>query len=86
MTFTSSISSFIRQTLDRSVATIIAIGLLLCLSQPALAMGGKLPPLDQPAPAFTLPTNTGQGKVSLSDYQGKWLLTLPQCTLARHHR
>jgi peroxiredoxin Q/BCP len=74
MTFTSSSSSFIRQTLDRLIQFCLVMGLLLCLSQPALAMGGKLPPLDQPAPAFTLPTNTGQGKVSLSDYQGKWLV------------
>ena len=74
MIFNQSISSSVRPTIDRLITTIaaivVAIGLLVCLSQPALAMGGKLPPLDQPAPAFTLPTNTGQGKVSLSDYQG----------------
>ena len=74
MTVTPSISSFIRHTIDRSTAIVVAIGLMFCLSQPALAMGGTLPTLDQPAPAFTLPTNTGQGKVSLSDYQGKWLV------------
>jgi thioredoxin-dependent peroxiredoxin len=37
-------------------------------------MGGKLPPLNQPAPAFTLPTNTGNGTLSLADYQGQWLV------------
>jgi thioredoxin-dependent peroxiredoxin len=43
-------------------------------SPPALAMGGKLPPLNQPAPAFTLPTNTGDGMLSLTDYRGQWLV------------
>lgn len=40
----------------------------------ALALGGKLPPLNEPAPLFTLPTNTGDGEISLSDYRGKWLV------------
>ncbi len=40
----------------------------------ALAMGGKQPPLNQLAPEFTLPTNTGDGEVSLSDYRGKWVV------------
>jgi peroxiredoxin Q/BCP len=38
------------------------------------ALGGKLPPLNQPAPTFTLPTNTGDGEVSLTDYRGKWVV------------
>ena len=40
----------------------------------ALAMGGKQPPLNQPAPEFSLPTNTGDGKISLQDYRGKWIV------------
>lgn len=40
----------------------------------AHAMGGQLPTLNQPAPDFTLPTNTGDGTVSLKDYQGQWLV------------
>lgn len=50
--------------------------LLTCFNFPgvALALGGKLPPLDRPAPEFTLPTNTGDGKVSLSDFRGKWVV------------
>ncbi len=40
----------------------------------ALAIGGKLPAVNQPAPEFTLPTNTGEGKISLSDYTGKWVV------------
>ncbi len=56
--------------------------LALCLSfwlagqfmPSALAMGGKQPPLQQPAPEFTLPTNTGDGSISLQDYRGKWVV------------
>ncbi len=44
------------------------------LTAPAFALGGKLPPLNQPAPEFTLPTNTGDGEISLSDYQGEWVV------------
>lgn len=40
----------------------------------ALAMGGKQPPLNEPAPEFTLPTNTGDGEVTLADYRGKWVV------------
>lgn len=40
----------------------------------AIALGGKQPPLNQPAPNFTLPTNSGDGTLSLSDYQGKWVV------------
>ena len=40
----------------------------------AYALGGSQPPLNQPAPEFTLPTNTGDGTISLSDYRGKWVV------------
>jgi peroxiredoxin Q/BCP len=40
----------------------------------AHALGGSQPPLNQPAPDFTLPTNTGDGTISLSDYRGKWVV------------
>ncbi|PSO51817.1 MAG: peroxiredoxin [Cyanobacteria bacterium QH_8_48_120] len=40
----------------------------------AIAMGGEQPPLDEPAPEFSLPTHTGDGEISLSDYQGKWVV------------
>ena len=53
-----------------------------------IALGGKQPPLNQPAPDFTLPTNTGDGEVSLSDYRGSWVVLYfypkdftPGCTL-----
>lgn len=38
------------------------------------ALGGPQPTLNQPAPSFTLPTNTGDGTISLSDYRGKWVV------------
>jgi len=40
----------------------------------AHALGGKQPAINEPAPEFTLPTNTGDGQVSLSDYRGKWVV------------
>jgi thioredoxin-dependent peroxiredoxin len=47
---------------------------LLTFTPPVFALGGTLPTLNQPAPAFTLPTNTGDGTTSLTDYMGKWLV------------
>ncbi|MBE9043057.1 peroxiredoxin [Pleurocapsales cyanobacterium LEGE 10410] len=54
----------------------IALSLLLswCTVSPAWAMGGKQPLLDQPAPEFTLPTNTGEGNIALQDYRGQWVV------------
>lgn len=63
---------------------------LICFNflDSAEALGGQQPALDQPAPQFTLPTNTGEGKISLSDYRGKWVVLYfypqdftPGCTL-----
>jgi peroxiredoxin Q/BCP len=55
---------------------------------PAFALGGTQPALNQPAPEFTLPTNIGDGTISLADYQGKWVVLYfypkdftPGCTL-----
>lgn len=54
----------------------------------AHAMGGKQPTIDQPAPAFTLPANSDEGEISLSDYAGQWVVLYfyprdftPGCTL-----
>lgn len=41
---------------------------------PAYALGGAQPPLNEPAPTFTLPSNSGDGEISLSDYRGKWVV------------
>ncbi|WP_427160684.1 peroxiredoxin [Aliinostoc sp. HNIBRCY26] len=38
------------------------------------ALGGKLPAINQPAPEFTLPTNTGDGQLGLADLRGKWVV------------
>jgi peroxiredoxin Q/BCP len=63
----------------RTFLNILLIGCLSLMtwmnSTPvALAMGGKQPSLNEPAPNFTLPTNTGDGTVSLTDYRGKWVV------------
>jgi peroxiredoxin Q/BCP len=57
-------------------------------STSALALGGKLPAINQPAPEFTLPTNTGDGEISLSELRGKWVVLYfypkdftPGCTI-----
>ncbi|MBP0001440.1 MAG: peroxiredoxin [Cyanobacteria bacterium SID2] len=83
-----------RQTLLKTVwATLWASCLALVtgfgvFTQSAFAMGGILPSLNQPAPEFTLPTNTGDGDVSLSDYRGQWVVVYfypadftPGCTI-----
>ncbi len=51
-------------------------------------LGGPLPAVDQPAPEFTLPSNSGDGTISLRDYRGKWVVVYfypkdftPGCTL-----
>jgi thioredoxin-dependent peroxiredoxin len=63
----------------RTLFSFLLTSLLILLSwfnfvPSALAMGGKQPPIDRPAPEFTLPTNTGDGEVSLLDYRGKWVV------------
>ncbi|NJL82615.1 MAG: peroxiredoxin [Chloroflexaceae bacterium] len=54
----------------------------------ALALGGKQPLLNEPAPQFLLSASTGEGQISLSDYQGQWVVLYfypkdftPGCTL-----
>ncbi|WP_293145362.1 MULTISPECIES: peroxiredoxin [unclassified Microcoleus] len=58
-------------------STLLAICLAFVsfnFAPPALALGGKLPAVNQAAPDFSLPTNSGDGQISLSDYRGKWLV------------
>jgi peroxiredoxin Q/BCP len=55
-------------------ASCISVISWLNFTPAADALGGKLPAINQPAPEFTLPTNTGDGKISLSDLRGKWLV------------
>jgi peroxiredoxin Q/BCP len=40
----------------------------------AQAMGGPQIPLGEPAPAFSLPTNAGDGDISLADFRGQWVV------------
>jgi peroxiredoxin Q/BCP len=71
------------------LAALLAIGLFLSSGvSAAQAMGGPQPPLNELAPSFTLPTNTGDGDVALEDYQGQWVVLYfypkdftPGCTL-----
>ncbi|MGB3491662.1 MAG: peroxiredoxin [Elainellaceae cyanobacterium] len=77
-----------KRVLPWVVALIVAGWVFLCGAPSALAMGGPQPPLDEVAPTFTLPTNTGDGDVSLEDYRGQWVVLYfyprdftPGCTL-----
>ncbi|MEM6839958.1 MAG: peroxiredoxin [Cyanobacteria bacterium P01_C01_bin.120] len=44
------------------------------MSPAAIALGGPQPAIDEPAPTFTLPTNSGDGEIALADYHGQWLV------------
>lgn len=44
------------------------------VSPSALALGGPQPPIGEPAPTFSLPTNSGDGEISLADYRGRWVV------------
>lgn len=60
-----------------ALITLCAVVLLWFPSNPAIALGGTQPALNQPAPTFTLLGNNGVGKIadfSLSDYLGQWVV------------
>jgi peroxiredoxin Q/BCP len=57
----------------RVAVVAIALGVLTWAS-PALALGGPQPDLNAPAPAFSLPTNSGDGDIALADYRGRWVV------------
>lgn len=73
------------------LSLVLTVCLTLFTSLPAASaapIGGPLPELQKPAPAFTLPTNTGDGTISLADYRGQWVVAYfyprdftPGCTL-----
>ncbi|MEL6439598.1 MAG: peroxiredoxin [Cyanobacteria bacterium J06621_8] len=56
----------------------LVIGLSLLLfnltTAEAWAMGGKQPTMNEAAPQFVLPTNTGDGEIALKDYRGQWVV------------
>ena len=55
---------------------VIVLSCLFCwgVTPTAWAMGGKQPPINEPAPEFVLPTNIGDNTISLQDYRGKWIV------------
>lgn len=58
----------------RLFAWTLAVLTWCLVSPPALALGGPQPPLGQPAPVFSLPTNSGEGAISLEDYRNHWIV------------
>lgn len=59
----------------RSFVTLsLIITLVVGFPLQSLALGGKLPELNQQAPQFTLPSNTGDQEISLTDYLGHWVV------------
>ena len=79
---------FIRPLKTAIVALVLILGVLFSSTPHAIAMGGVQPPLNEPAPGFELPAQTGEGQVSLSDYSGHWVVLYfypkdftPGCTL-----
>jgi len=73
---------------NRCLSLLLAGLLWLSLGTPARALGGPQLPLNSPAPDFTLPSNRGDGEISLADYRGQWLVLYfypqdftPGCTL-----
>jgi peroxiredoxin Q/BCP len=76
-----------RRLLSLLLIAVVVLSIWLQPS-PVFALGGPQPSLNQPAPEFTLPTNTGDGVVSLADYRGQWVVVYfypkdftPGCTL-----
>ena len=69
-------------------AAVLFLTLSWGIAADAWAMGGKQPPINQPAPEFVLPTNTGDGNIALEDYLGQWVVLYfypqdftPGCTI-----
>ncbi|HIK54599.1 MAG TPA: peroxiredoxin [Synechococcales cyanobacterium M55_K2018_004] len=63
-------------SIGRFLSLLLCVCLLGCFSwvPSAIALGGPQPELQAPAPQFTLPTNVGDGEISLSDYRGEWVV------------
>jgi peroxiredoxin Q/BCP len=53
---------------------LIVVLISLHLVSPAIALGGPQPAIGELAPQFTLPTNVGDGEISLADYRGQWVV------------
>jgi peroxiredoxin Q/BCP len=81
-------SSLLQRFTVISLVFTILVSISMLGVAPAYALGGTQPPLNEPAPAFVLPTNTGDGEIALSDYRGQWVVVYfypkdftPGCTL-----
>ncbi|RFP59611.1 MAG: peroxiredoxin [Limnothrix sp. CACIAM 69d] len=70
--------AWVRQWLDRALVGCLAGAIALALwfvgPSAAWALGGPQPALNAPAPDFTLPSNSGDGMISLQDYRGQWVV------------
>lgn len=68
--------SFLTLCLSTFLTVLFTLGSLLipAVTPAAYALGGTQPTIDEPAPAFTLPTNSDDGEISLSDYAGEWVV------------
>lgn len=70
------------------ISTVLVFASITAAPSPTWALGGPQPELDAVAPSFTLPSNTGDGSISLEDYRGEWVVVYfypkdftPGCTL-----
>jgi len=77
-----------RRCLSALFVGLLALVLVTLPGGPANALGGPQPLLNELAPQFTLPTNTGDGSISLADYRGQWVVVYfypkdftPGCTV-----
>ncbi len=70
------ISDLRRRILSLQFCLLISLSLLFfgLTTSNAWAMGGKQPAINEPAPEFVLPTNIGDGDISLRDYRGQWVV------------
>ncbi|MFN4195675.1 MAG: peroxiredoxin [Thermosynechococcus sp.] len=56
------------------LVALLSLILFLSPSAPSWALGGELPPLNAPAPDFSLPSSVDGQPISLKDYRGKWVV------------
>jgi peroxiredoxin Q/BCP len=63
-----------RKILSTLLVSCLTLMVWLNFVPAAAALGGLQPTIGEPAPAFTLPTNSGDGEISLRDYRGQWLV------------
>lgn len=63
-----------RRLLQATLAICLACLSWVIAPLPALSMGGPQIPLGDLAPNFTLPTNAGDGEISLADFRDRWVV------------